>query len=722
MSPEQAEAKPVDPRSDIFSFGAVLYEMLTGQLAFQGESKAMTLASILQKEPKPLAEVIENVPPELDRVVSRCLRKDPQRRWQSMADLKVALLDLKEESDSGRLSAPAALPPPRRAARRVWLLLAGAVLLAAAVAGIWWFQGKAPVEPELKFTRFTFDSGATVTGAISPDGKLITFASDREDASNLDIYVQQVSGGRASRITRHPADDITPRFSPDGTRIVFHSKRDGGGVYVIDTLGGEERKIADRGFHPSFSPDGSLIVFTVKPVAANNILNKMYLVPSQGGDPKPFQPDFGVASSMNMGPEPLWSPDGKYLLFEGLRAKEARSFDWWVAPVSGGEPVRTGVGKIRIEERIIWSYPTAWHGNRIIFSAGASPSEESTVFSVPLTPDPWRISGPPSRLYTAPGHNTVSSVAADGQVVLNSATNESAIYSLPLDPRNGAVTAAPERLTHDQTVKGAPAVSRDGSRLAWCSLITRPLRYEIHSREMIDRRESVLMGRSNTFAVLRPLTRLSADGSMLAYQDAFEGKYRAFVVAGRTATPREFCESCTIQSFFPDPNKLLVQYGDQLVSQDLNKPDRRPVLKWNSGRIIDADVSPDGAWAVASLTRNTGSNAIYIVPVRDVPAPERDWILVADEEYLLDSPVWSADGNLVYFLSGRDGRTCIWAQRLEPGTRKPAGPTFKIYNENRARFDLIPTRWHKIAAARDRLIALMSETTANIWLATLGPE
>jgi Tol biopolymer transport system component len=209
---------------------------------------------------------------------------------------------------------------------------------------------------------------------------------------------------------------------------------------------------------------------------------------------------------------------------------------------------------------------------------------------------------------------------------------------------------------------------------------------------------------------------------MLAYQDFFDGKYRAFLVAGRTATPREICQGCTIHSFFPDPNKAMVQYGDELVRQDLRNGDRSIVLKWNSGRILEADVSPDGGWAVVSLTRNTGNNAMYLVPLRDVPAPERDWVLVADEEYLLDSPGWSADGNLLYFLSARDGRTCIWAQRLEPITRKPAGPAFKVYHEPRARFDLIVARWHKIAVARDRLIALMSETTGNIWLATLGPE
>jgi eukaryotic-like serine/threonine-protein kinase len=720
MSPEQAEGKPVDGRSDIFSFGAVLYEMLTGQVAFQGESRAMTLASILQKEPKPLAEVLENALPELERIVSRCLRKDPQRRWQSMADLKVALLDLKEESDTGRLSAPVA---PRRRTLPLWLvLIAAGVLVAAGVTGVWWFQRRIPIDSEVTPTlrRFTFDSGASIHGAISPDGKLVTFASDRNTGSNFDIYVQQVSGGGASRITHHPADEITPKFSPDGTKIVFHSNRAGGGIYVIDALGGEERKIADRGVHPSFSPDGSLVVYTVVPPSWNTLLNKMYLVPSQGGDPKPFLPEFGVASAMGMGPEPLWSPDGKYLLFAGLRTGGPRTVDWWVAPVAGGEPVRTGAPASIRSREWIWFYPTAWIGNRLIFSEGASPSEDSSIFSVPITPGSWRITGPPTRLHSAAGHNTVSSAAADGRLLINSAKVIGTVCTVRLDAKTGMAAAPPERLTQDETVKAAPTISRDGSRSAWVSVTTRPdLKADLHLRESADGRESIIVLR-NTRISVRPSVKLSGDGSVVAYQDFFEGKLRSFLVAGRTATPREFCDTCLLHSFFPDPGKAVVEYDDGLVRQDLTNGRRSLLLRWENSRIFDAEVSPDGRWMAVTLGEKSGRNTIYLVPLRDAPASEQDWIVVGQEDYMLDSPSWSADGNILYFLSEKDGRTCVWAQRLEPNTRKPVDPSFEVYHEGHP--GLVPRRWRKIALARDRLIALMEETTGNVWLANLTTE
>jgi serine/threonine protein kinase len=103
MSPEQAEGKKVDARSDIFSFGALLYEMVTGRRAFDGDSKLSTLSAVLREEPKPASQIVEGLPRELERIITRCLRKNPERRFQTMADLKVALQELKEESDSGTL-------------------------------------------------------------------------------------------------------------------------------------------------------------------------------------------------------------------------------------------------------------------------------------------------------------------------------------------------------------------------------------------------------------------------------------------------------------------------------------------------------------------------------------------------------------------------------------------------------------------------------------------
>ncbi len=311
MSPEQAEGKNVDARSDIFSFGSVLYEILTGQRAFQGDSKASTLAAVIQSEPKHIGELIPALPQEMQRLIARCLRKDPARRWQTMSDLKVALQELKEDSDSGRLSGGMASAPRRRISVGLVAVITF-VTVASAAALTWWALHRASAPREVEMNRLTYDSGLTRYSTISPDGKLVAYASDCSGEGNLDIYVQQVGGREAIRRTSHPADDIQPSFSPDGSKIAFRSERNGGGIYIIDTLGGPERKIADRGWHPSFSPDGSQILYTEATSigAALGTSSRMYLIPSTGGSARELQPDFMVESYAGTGPVPLWSPDG----------------------------------------------------------------------------------------------------------------------------------------------------------------------------------------------------------------------------------------------------------------------------------------------------------------------------------------------------------------------------------------------------------------------------
>jgi len=126
MSPEQAQAKKVDVRSDIFSFGAVLYEMITGRRAFHGDSQLATLSAVVRDEPQPVTRIFPDLPRELDRIISRCLRKDAARRFQTMAELKIALEDLKQDSDSGALAPPAAT----RRSHRVLAWMAGLAMVA----------------------------------------------------------------------------------------------------------------------------------------------------------------------------------------------------------------------------------------------------------------------------------------------------------------------------------------------------------------------------------------------------------------------------------------------------------------------------------------------------------------------------------------------------------------------------------------------------------------
>ncbi|MGH9204378.1 MAG: serine/threonine protein kinase, partial [Vicinamibacterales bacterium] len=257
MAPEQAEGKPADTRSDVFSFGAVLYEMITGRRAFVADTKMSTLLAILGNEPERPSNLIPGLSRDLEKVILRCLRKEPERRWQSVADLKLALEEVLEECEAGN-GVTAGSIPVRRLTRRSMFVTAAIVLVAigALSFGAWWRASREPplasAQPSL--VRLTSDVGWTDYSAISPDGRILAYASDRSGEDNLDIWVQQIPDGAPHRLTRHVADDVDPSFSADGSKIAFQSSRQGGGVYVISTLGGEERLLAKQGFSPRFSP------------------------------------------------------------------------------------------------------------------------------------------------------------------------------------------------------------------------------------------------------------------------------------------------------------------------------------------------------------------------------------------------------------------------------------------------------------------------------------
>ena len=205
MSPEQAEGRKVDGRSDIFSFGSVLYEMVTGRRAFEGATKISTLSAILHKEPKAASEISPAVPTELEKIIARCLRKDPERRAQGIADVKLALEELKQESESGRLSgqvaAATAVRPPARPPRRLVAITAGVVALVVAAAGLAWWLLKRPASAPARseWVQITNLPDSIVQPALSSDGRMLTFIrGPLSFITSGQVYVKMLPSGERS--------------------------------------------------------------------------------------------------------------------------------------------------------------------------------------------------------------------------------------------------------------------------------------------------------------------------------------------------------------------------------------------------------------------------------------------------------------------------------------------------------------------------------------------
>jgi eukaryotic-like serine/threonine-protein kinase len=248
MSPEQAEGRRVDSRSDIFSFGAVLYEMVTGRKAFSGESRLSVLAKILNDEPPPPSQLAPAVPPDLEKAILRCLRKDPARRFQTMADLKVALEDLADESTSTARVQP--IVPPARSRLR-WLVAAAIPVLLIALYFATRIIRTPEVDEPLQAVPITALSGQVRYPTLSPDGNHVAFAWTGAAGDNMDLYVQQIGAGSPLRLTTDPNIDTSPAWS---ARRPFYRVRTSSGEFFAPraAAGGAARWVRTQGFrsHP----------------------------------------------------------------------------------------------------------------------------------------------------------------------------------------------------------------------------------------------------------------------------------------------------------------------------------------------------------------------------------------------------------------------------------------------------------------------------------------
>jgi hypothetical protein len=222
MSPEQAEGKKVDARSDIFSFGSVLYEMVTGRRPFGGANKISMLTAILHQEPQPPGELVPDLPAELEKIISRCLRKDRERRAQHACDIKLALEELRDDFASGKLPGTSKADVPVRRSRTLVALAAGATVLLAAIAGFWWLKRGPTAPTRTEWVQITNFADSVVQPALSPDGRMLTFIRGPSTfIGSGQVYVKMLPSGDPVQLTHDDALKMSPVFSPDGSRIAY---------------------------------------------------------------------------------------------------------------------------------------------------------------------------------------------------------------------------------------------------------------------------------------------------------------------------------------------------------------------------------------------------------------------------------------------------------------------------------------------------------------------
>jgi Tol biopolymer transport system component len=450
MSPEQAQGQPVDHRTDIFSFGCILYEAATGTRPFAGTSAVDTLHKIIHVQPQPIAQLAPASPSELQRIVRKCLAKSPDERYQSMKDLAIDLRDLRRELDSGS-NPMAAVPTPqaRGGAKPRWM--AAAVLLIAALgAGAYWRLGSTRQDgadqSKLVLERVTA-TGLVIDAVISPDGKYIAYVESFGGQQKL--LLRQASGGRPLDLIAPPGGFWGIAFSRDATSIYYslkNSKETLGTLYAIPVLGGSARALLsgiDSGV--TFSPDGTRLAY-LRVEADGSGASSLMVAGAHGENPQPLvtkrppaflAPSFFAAAS--------WSPDGLRIAaaVRNSQTRDARLVLFDVADGAAHE----------FPQQYAEATYTHWlpDGSGIVL-AGRTPGMYSTGNGGQLWLQPYP-SGAVRRITSDMLEYRSASVTADGKSLLSVAYEASSRLSLM------PVTGGAERRLPEDRSAGAPGLA-----------------------------------------------------------------------------------------------------------------------------------------------------------------------------------------------------------------------------------------------------------------------
>lgn len=713
MAPEQFRGEPASPASDIYALGLVMYEMVTGKKAFPGGQALENAVQRATEAPSSPRLHATEISPEWEALILRCLERDPAKRPANTNEVLAGL--------AGHLT-PLPLVP-LEPVKRNWWPWAAALATAAVVAVFAWrnWRPAPPVAAETVTTRITTDSGLSFDPAISRDGKLVAFASDRAGNGDLDLWVQQVGGGAPIRLTTTKLDESSPDFSPDGTRVVFRSERDGGGIYSVNTFGGEPALLVAGGRHPKFSPDGKSIAFWSGREGTGLVPGsaQVRVIPASGGEARVVAPEF--AASLY----PVWSPTGDALLCLARKPSD-RTGDWYVIYPNGRPPRPTGAvaqleGKTKLTPatQSLWR-PLAWlsQPQRVVF--GANAGDSTNLFEARLS-DELRLEEKPQALTNGTAFETEFAMAAGGaRMVYSSLKLNFDIWGVPVDADRGSAAGPMRRLTKEESSEAQPSLSWDGAQLSYRSRAAAVM--SLHVLNLLTGKDQVLV--NGPMAVTYP--KISGDGRTVTYLDANDAVVQLPAQGGEA---RLLCKEC---GWPLDAGRD----GQRILVEPAKPPDDVRMLHVATGQVstlmparqvlLGARWSPDGEWVAFHEYRKDSAQArIFVAHVGAQPTPPDQWIPITDGTQMDRDPAWSPGGNVLYFLSDRDGFRCLYAQRLDGRTKHPVGPPLEVQHlhEGGRSLRFVGNRSHAIGLTVGRGLAVLTlgELTGNVWQRESAP-
>jgi Tol biopolymer transport system component len=655
MSPEQLSGKEVDQRTDIWSLGVMLYEMLTGHLPFKGDYEQAVIYSILNEEPTLISDSRIRFPAEFEKIVHRTLIKDPEKRYQSIEELQSDLKSIEglyySQKDKKKLS------------KGKFKLLHGISVVAFFIVifmMVYFSIRQDDTRFQIKQTiPLTTAPGLEQDPAWSPDGSRIAYAAD--ETGNMDIWLQQIISGQKINLTPdYSGYDGKPAWSPDGEWIAFLSDREGGGIFIIPTLGGMPKRVLPLSFAPSlsrigaippvcWSPDGRELTYAVEGI--------LYSVPAQGGIPSvvPLPP-----SGLEVGySEPTWSPDGKCIAYTDFVAVGVANSRIWSVQSDGTDPVPITKGK-NFDHNPVWSSD----GRQLFFISDRQGTHD--IWWIPVD-ERGKPTDSAQCLTTGIGIGSIA-LSRDGRVVAYAKVIErSNIWSIPIVPDCTLSIDNAQALTSENHYIDLLSVSPDGQRIAFDT--NRSGNQDI----WVMRKDGSELRQLTTNSAHDWVGSWSPDGNQIAFHSLRQGNRDIFVmpVAGGpvvqlTSHPAE--ELFPIWS--PDGEKITFvsnRSGHMEIwiipstggeAQQLTFCTVQEILSW----------SPDGKRLVFS-SKCTGSSELFLIPAeggKPVQLTHGEWLEV-------NPFFWSSDGQMIYALGiGRQSQTGnnLWEISISDGTAR----------------------------------------------------
>lgn len=597
-SPEQVESQQIDARSDIFSFGILLYELLAGVRPFEGTTPIQLTASVLRQEPRPVSELCPEAAGALEAIVHRCLQKKPAQRFQHAAEIRDALEEVRNAQTASQAAAP-----PAQSGRMQIAVAAAAVLVAGAAAAYVWLNRAGPPPAPLMAAPLTSYVGVERAATFSPDGSQFAFSWNGEDGNNADIYVRPTKEGRYLRLTSHAHADESPAWSPDGQYIAFRRLEPGFGIemrakaqlILVPPLGGAERVIAEGDLrNVRWTADS-------REIAVSSLISPPEEEPNRSRYAiELISVETGARRRLTHPPASLrgdadfaFSPDGKWIAV--MRFGPSPSTDILVLPAGGGqerllahENVWTGGVAWTPDSRDL-IYASSWDGRRRLFRIAAVPGSGAGQKPSPVAGIEPDASAP--SLF--PGSANVPAALAFERHASDASIWR---YDLTKEGGNG------RRLIDSTWPETSPSAAPDGAKLVFASM-----RSGISELWTADGK-----GHNQT-----QLTR----------------------VAGSSGSPRwsPVDDRIVFDSFVGDNKEIFVigAAGQNLVRLT-NEPNEEARPNW----------SPDGKW-VYFRSRRSGSAQIWRTPSAGGGAPVQVTFQGGAE------PIPSWDGQWLYYIRDR---------------------------------------------------------------------